>query len=440
MFYRSLQKWLIIAVAFLPVACGVGGKHYVKLEQYMASGQCGPALEDISASRSQYGRNSKLLYHFDKGMVNLLCGRFVESAEALQNAERLAEELWTISISKEASTFLINEYAQAYGGEDFEKAMINVVSAVDYLLMEKPDDALVECRRLDEKLQLYNDKYTKKNVYKEDAFGRYLSGIIYESRGLLNDAYIDYRKAYEAYLDYKKYYETPVPAPLKKDLMRLARRLGFDDDLRQYRKSFRGLSVPLHKDIKSKGRLVLIQFDGLSPRKVQDKVVIATKTGPITLAFPRFVTSRSGAGGASLVAVSSDSRHNFSGETFLAEDIQKIALKNLDDRKSRVVAKTIARAVTKQAAFYGLSKAVTGDRRGQKALRQALNIANVFIEQADTRSWRTLPGRVYLSMALVDPGSYKVSADLKDGRTVQLGQVEVSAGRTKFLFLDTMYK
>jgi len=439
MIYRLLQKWLIIVVAVLPAACGVSGKHYAKLEGHMTSGQCAPALEYVSASRSEYGRNARLLYHFDKAMVNLLCGRFAESADALQDAERLAEELWTISVSREASTFLVSEYAQEYGGEDFEKAMINVVSAVDYLLMGKPDEALVECRRLDEKLTLYNDKYAKKNVYKEDAFGRYLSGIIYESRGMLNDAYIDYRKAYEAYLDYKEYYNTPVPMPLKRDLMRLARKFGFDDDLMQYRKSFRGVSVPLHKEVENKGRLVLIQFDGLSPRKIQDKVMIATRAGPITLAFPRFVTSRPVTSGASLAAVSSDGRHNFRGETFLAEDIRKIAVKNLDDRKARVVAKTIVRAVAKQAAFYGISKAVTGDRRGQKALRQVFNIANVFIEQADTRSWRTLPGRVYLSIALVDPGSYRASADLGGGRTTQLGQVQVRAGETRFLFFETMY-
>ncbi len=441
MFFRSLQKWLIIAVAVLPAACGVSGRYYVKLEEQMASGQCGPALEYVLESRSEYGKNGRLLYLFDRGMVNLLCGHFAKSANALQDAERLAEELWTVSISREASTFLVSEYAQFYGGEDFEKAMINVVSAVDYLLMGQYDEALVECRRLDEKLTLYNDKYAKKNVYKKDAFGRYLSGIIYESRSMLNDAYIDYRKAYEAYLDYKENYNTPIPVPLKKDLMRLARKLGFDDDLRQYRKSFRGLPVPLHEEIATKGRLVLIQFDGLSPRKIQDKLMVATRSGPITLAFPRFVSSRPETRGASFfVSSSSYGRHNFSGETFLAEDIQKIAVKNLEDRKARVVAKTIARAAAKQAAIYGLSRAFTDDRRGQQAIRQALNIANVFIEQADTRSWRTLPGRVYLSIALVEPGSYNASARLDSGRSTQLGQVKVKSGETKFLFLDTMYR
>jgi len=38
-------------------------------------------------------------------------------------------------------------------------------------------------------------KYEGKNKYREDAFIRYVTGVLYESRGGINDAFIAYRKS-----------------------------------------------------------------------------------------------------------------------------------------------------------------------------------------------------------------------------------------------------
>ena len=67
------------------------------------------------------------------------------------------------------------------------------------------------------------------------------------------------------------------------------------------------------------------------------------------------------------------------------------------------------------------------------------NVANLFMEQADTRSWRTLPARIYLATAFVDPGSYRVSAAHRKGWQADLGSVEVEAKKVRVLFLETMY-
>lgn len=437
---EQVRRSLIISMVFICVSCGVSARHYVILDRHLASGECGPALEYMNTRGKNYGSNARLLYMLDKGMVYLLCGRYRESAHILQKAGDLAGELWTVSISKEMATYFVSEHTRAYRGEDFERAMINIVSAVDYLLMGQPDEALVECRRLDEKLSLYNQKYGEKNVYKEDAFGRYLSGMIYESRGMLSDAYIDYRKAFETYMDYEVSYGTTVPAPLKHDLIRLAAKLGFSNDLAEYRETFGDIAVQDHRRTDSMGRIVLIQFDGRSPQKVQDKVFINTEVGPITLAFPRFERVPSGVGKGTLALTSANDGRYLQGETFLAENIERIAIKNLDDRKTRVITRTIVRAVAKQAIISAASRAATKDPSSQEAMHMVLNLANIFLEQADTRSWRTLPARIYLSSIFVDPGVYMASADVRGGHTNPLGLVEVKQGETIFLFLETMYK
>ena len=182
---------------------------------------------------------------------------------------------------------------------------------------------------------------------------------------------------------------------------------------------------------------MLIQFDARSPHKEEDKLIIASPVGPITLAFPRFVVVPSGHGPATLIA-ESDTAAVVRGESFLADDVEKIAIKNLADRRGRVITKTIARAIAKQALIEGAARASSNSQGNQMLVRQALNIGNLFLERADTRTWRTLPGRVYLSTAFVKPGDFRVAAEA-GGRTVPLGSINIRAGQTRFVFLETMF-
>jgi hypothetical protein len=90
--------------------------------------------------------------------------------------------------------FAVNDYMLKYPGEDYERVLLHLMSAVGFLLSGQPDEALVECRRMDTLLNLYNAKYEEKNVYKEDAFARYLSGMLQEADGQLDEAFIDYHR------------------------------------------------------------------------------------------------------------------------------------------------------------------------------------------------------------------------------------------------------
>ena len=60
-------------------------------------------------------------------------------------------------------------------------------------------DALVEARRIDHRLNVLSDRTKEKAAYRDDGFARYLSGILYESAGDVNNAFIAYRKAYETF-------------------------------------------------------------------------------------------------------------------------------------------------------------------------------------------------------------------------------------------------
>jgi hypothetical protein len=318
----------------------------------------------------------------------------------------------------------------AYPGEDFERALINLFSAICYLKLDQPDSALVECRRLDTLLSGYNAKYRQKNVYKEDAFGRYLSGIIHESVNELDDAFIAYFNAWQIYRDYYSDYGTPAPSFLAQDLMRTAEAV---DRLDEARAAVSGASaggyLP-YGEAAGRGKIILIHLNGRSPVKVERRFTVPTRQGPISIAFPEYTVQPAACGRSSMVVESG--HQQFEVATELAQDINEIAVKNLADRKTRIWAKTVARAVAKQAVINSIADQQEGSNK--QLTRFLLNTVNTLaIERADTRTWRMLPGEIHIGRLFVPEGDCKVYVR-QCGRSARLlDSLSVKAGETKYV-------
>ena len=286
---------------------------------------------------------------------------------------------------------------------------------------------------------MYNDKYEDKSVYSEDAFARYLSGMLYEadapdSLQNLDSAYIDYYKAYEGYQKYGGDYGTPMPRVFVEDFLRVAEatdRLGELKDLAT------GKQWIKHSDAKGMGRLVLLYFAGKSPVKVEEAIISVGPHGPIKIAFPRYEVTQPSCRSGELMVKGAGSDTVLSANTELVEDINAIAVKSLTDRKARYVTKAVARAIIKQIAVHVATEQI--DNALAKAIAKvAATAAAAASEIADTRSWRTLPGQIQLLRTFVPAGSYNASVRLC-GAVEDLGQIELERGETKFLLVETLY-
>ncbi|MDT8318004.1 MAG: hypothetical protein RQ824_08455 [bacterium] len=414
---------------FIALSGCASGLNYKTLDEQMNANDCKGATAYLESQEGAYGKNMRLNYLLDSAIINMQCGNYNKSNSYFHDAETLAEQLWTKSVSSETAAFVTNDYAIPYAGEDFERAGINLFSAISYALDRNNEEALVECRRLDSVLSMYNDKYEEKNVYKEDAFGRYLSGMIYEAEGELEDAYIDYYKSFKIYGDYKNNYGTMAPVSLKKDLIRLARATGRYKELLSEFSDLKERDSLSYGEAQNMGKVVLIHLNGKSPVKVSSSIVAPSTQGPISLAFPKYVVNRPNCSDSKLIVRSSS--NTLEAETELVEDINEIAVKNLDDRKGRVIVKAIARAALKQAAANNL---IQDDN-----LREVFNVFNAaLMERADTRTWRTLPGEVNISRVYLKEGTYNISGK-NCGREEHLQEISIKAGETRFLLFDTMY-
>ena len=156
---------------------------------------------------------------------------------------------------------------------------------------------------------------------------------------------------------------------------------------------------------------------------------VPSSQGPLSIAFPSYKVNKPSCSDSQLLVKSSSGSKTLGTE--LVQDINQIALKNLDDRKMRVLAKTAARAAIKQAAANNL---IEND--------QAKVLFNVFntlvLEKADTRTWRTLPGEIYMTRGFLEEGTYNISG-ANCGREEHLNEIAIKAGETRFVMFDTMY-
>jgi hypothetical protein len=435
-FFLSVLSWLISA-------CGPITHHYVQVEHYISQQDFLRADATIEKQASRYGAKNVLLYDMDRAMALHLAGQYVESNKFLDLAEQRAEQLYTKSLTAEAGAMLTNDNTLPYEGEDFERVMINLIAALNYVYLGEIDEALVEARKVDHKLNLLNDRYEKKSIYKEDAFARYLSGILYEAKGETSDAWIDYRKAYEAYQNYQKQYGTPIPQMLKSDLLRMTDLLGLAQEHQEYTNQFGAVPWMRHQEYRRYGEIILISYNGLSPVKEDYFITAPVPDGAggvyiLNIAMPRFISRQTDVADAIVRIPGSEAVAP--QQTVLVEDVTAIAIKNLEDRIGRITAKAIARATAKYMVSRAIrEKANQEDKPLPKILSNVgTNLYSLLSEQSDKRSWRTLPGRVEMARLLVPPGTYQVEVQYMNRHGQEMDRrsfsgVKIKSGEKKFL-------
>ena len=409
-----------------------------------ARGEFSQALSYVEEHQEDYQNRNRLLFHLDDGMLAFSTGDYERAVQAFTAAEQLMEELYTISVSREATTFLINDNAAPYRGEDFESVMINLFLALSYANLSKTEDALVEARKIDSKLAAINLQYDEEhqNAYREDPFVRMLVGIFYEmgqTSADLNDAYISYSLAINGYNKEYQRFGLSVPAILVENALSAAEFMGTreQDELQQ--------RLPLQQfpslaERKEKAEVYGLHLNGRAPVKEPATIVFPMPDGfLVKLAFPTYMDVQKRIIGGRLYAKPLEGDRAFDATFTVAEPIDKIAKENLEDRKGRVIVKTVARVTAKYLAVKEAQKAARkagGQNYG--ALAGFLtgitgNILAFASEEPDLRSWRTLPAEILISKLTLEPGTYQFWAECYDAsgtvvRKVELGERVLRAG------------
>lgn len=380
-------------------------------------------------------KNAEALDHANRGLLLHLAERFTESNEELEVSENYMDRIFENNFKEIAASYIINEYSLPYGGEDYENIMINFYKLFNYLLLNDPQEALVECRRIDHKLNVLSDCYSNSQTYTQDAFARYISGIIYESLGNFNDAFIDYFKAYQIYNSlYKEKYNTTCPDNLKHSLLRCAFLSNRENDYDLLKNELNMEFIPLNTD--SLCEVIIIIETGELPHKEEINSYIPLEDDKvIAISLPTIIPHPSSIIGGYIC--SSKSKENIE----LVEDLGSIAIISLEDHRGRIILRAIARAALKVLALEAGEE--IGDQLSNEnnsllgnIIGIGINIFGAATEHADLRCWSLLPDKIFLGRIFVEPNENFVELNLilnKFNNEKIIYKIEPENGKTIFI-------
>ncbi len=461
-----------LCLLLLAAACGAPGlsvRHYADLNRAIEAGDHEAALARLHKSRALYSEKSSVLYLMDMAMIETLAGRPADANAHIQAAEDLIESLYTKSLTREAASFLTSDASLPYEGEDFEKVFLNVLAALNHARMGEPDEAAVEARKADVQLTEMARTRGQDTAYGEDAFVRFLMGLMYEDAGERNDAWVSYARAIQTYQRQERRFGVPVPRALVRRAAIVAASLGFHDEVASLRESFPDAVPEDPLAWRGLGRVVVVEFAGEVPAKAERRIEVTVGQGMVFLqtldvtsreeqqvssaisaaksiagtanvaiAYPVMVGRPPASSPVEVTVVTPQGAVQGSAE--LAHNLTAIAPVCLEERMGRIWARTVARAVVKFLLAYAAQKAgeaaggqkygwLTGALAG--ATTSALLQAS---EHADTRSWGTLPAEVRLAVIEVPPGEHEVRVR---GSRVAPERVLVEAGHTVWRLVRT---
>ena len=399
---------------------GCGGYKFQEVIEPLERGQPEDAYTYL---QKHTPKKPDIPFLFELGLVAHYANHFQESNAAFEQAGDIAEDRYTKSLSKEAGSLITSDKLRPYPGTRYERLLSHYYRAINYIYLNQLDGALVECRKA---TALIN--YFKGEDEKYDFFGTgflaYLSGVLFEATGEWNDAYISYKQAAEYYRNASEKTGVEMPNDIGHSLVRLARKLEFSDDLERYRNQYG--DSPTHSE--NTGELILFYESGYVPSKseealmfpilkkddVKDEEFVPTLMGRegmvyeeieleylLRVAIPTIGSRRPLLSGIE-VAVG-----GVKAKGMLVEDVENIAIGTFNAQRTGILLRTLFRAVSKYLIYRKANKE-------NEALGLLVNLAGVVTEQADTRSWQTLPNQIFMVRMPLPAGTHTLNLSFLD--------------------------
>lgn len=380
----------------------------------------------------------QLIYVLDYATALQAAGRFDESAKEFIRAEKIADSKDYHSVTQVAGSLLLSEEMVQYKGENFEKLFINAMNALNFLNLGQLDSALVEARRLNQKVVALRAE--GKTEFSESPFGFYLSAVLWEADRKVDDAYIAYSNAYKA---------DPSIRLLREDLIRSALRAGRGDELKKWKGQFPEVELrPEWRDRKA-SELVVVAQTGWGPQKRPRPeaprfpylVRVPSRTQAVVLKVWPSETRRPSAEKSESDQAESAQTQAIDAIPLLSvrseriQSVTDVAIRTLEADYARLVASRVAGVAT---------KAVVADQIRQKdeLLGGLAWIAMNLADRADLRQWSTLPSEFHIARVWLKPGTYRVTVHSllnsgEESEALQSTELVLQPGRKSFLTART---
>ncbi len=420
--YLAAGIFLIITILFFS-RCSTfqaNTEFYEPIITDLKTGDFNLAAEKIEKAEidGYYSDKERLLVFLDKGITYHYLGEYQKSNTEFNNAEYLIEELFTKSISKGIASFLMNDNALDYRGEVYENLYINLFKALNYLHLNKFDDAYVEVNRMNNKLReldikseeliaSYNNSSDsqlsinpKDLDYYSNVLAHYFSHLIFEAEGEYDNSRISLEKLDETWERYPDVYNFTFPSFLQNSTTFKQKKINMV--------AFVG-PAPIKEPI------------GARITTFNDFVTISDPTNYFVNAIPipgikygwnfKFEFPNLIEEGTEIFDIEVHIDSLMVGKLELLENMCGVAKKTFESNKNMVFFKTISRALLKGIGARALGKELSKDLEDNLLGDVIAAIANLAVdatEHADLRSWKLMPGYCFIGEYPVNDESQRI--------------------------------
>ena len=356
---------------------------------YAGDPVAGVAVLDLAEQEDKIPGRDTLLLHLERGLMLHRAGLFEESAKAFVQASGYIEEKQTISISEQTRSFVSNDWSKSYLGEYSEQLWVHSYAMMSFIMAGAAESAAVEARQALKVLEAHPESL------QGASFSRGLIGLSFELAGQYNDAYVAYRALHE---------KMPDSSAFALATFRAAQQVASSNGMAAWRTK---IPEDLWQQYASGGpEAVLLLSVGLGPRKRSSSLIYYDER----LSFPSYESVPQQYGALSVRALDGT---DIPFER-VSTDVYSLASASLDERGKQVLAKAVLRGQIKHALVKDL-------RRNDETAAEVLNILLFLLEEADTRSWESLPARLSLVRVPLTAGQQQLVVRLgTDERVLDL--------------------
>ena len=445
---RIAQVLILLIVVFLSAGCATSSM-FVPYPVQMESTKLNIATSQFQVAQDELGKKRRstdaMLYLMERGRVSFLAKDYASSikdfAQVIQALERHEEKakITLTGTMGQGASLLTNDNAIPYVGAGYERVFVHHYQALNYLFTGDLEAAGVEVRRanLEQQLALKrheeeldkamegrqakriqagdvsaSDKLASlsalagsvKNSF-QNAYTFYVSGLIYEAMGEYNNALIDYKKALEIFPDNEF---------VIADVVRLANKLGFDEDSER-------LGGKVRKHLQrtpntDEGKVVIIYEYGYVPKKHEIGIPFGTHQQMQLITLPTYIDLPISSPPLKLDVPNA--------KTQPIINVSALAAKALQEKMPMAVVRQVSRIFLRE----------THARSNDNLLSAVASLGHLVLNTADRRSWLTLPATVQIAHAFVEQGERTFNLNIGSKQLVL--PVSVKAGKTTLIYVN----
>lgn len=341
----------------------------------------------------------------DRATIHFAAGELEEAIRNYELALQAIDYYRKDTVNEEIASFLLDDTALAYQGEDYEQILCRLYFALSLFQKGDANNAGALLRQAEDAQQILREKYRKNKATQDyqlvdNSLCKYLFALIMEKRGDYSNARILYKQAYQI------------------------------EKIPQIAAAYKRLEKPENID-KNTASVIFVVHRGSAPYKISAVSPASTASFvalEVALGVGKVGTSWAALGGMpvpvykdwswnppSPVTIQLDQRKKTSIPIF---DVGKIARSQLKQKLPVIVARGVARYLMRRAAV-GISQHQSNNFGNFMDL--AMLVANVST-QADTRSWSTLPAYIDFVRFEVPEGehTYSILGEKNQRHTIQV--------------------